>query len=271
MAITQTWLKANHKKERTKEIVKTDREGLGVRVSPKGKITYVMRYYYDQKPKRIDIGSYPLMSLKEARLEHQRLKAKLEQGHDPKIIRQLEKTSIVDAASLESMFEQWYNTYCIQNKKNHREIKRSFEIYVFPILGKLPVEEITIHHWLEILEDLAPKIPAISERILTNTKQLLKWGVRRKLITTNCLSDIQASVDLQIEKRVATRSLSDDEIRWVWEAIEQSRMAHKNKLFIKLCLIYGCRNGEMRLAKKEHFNFDSNVWTVPPENHKLGK
>ena len=204
MAITQTWLKANHKKERAKESVKSDREGLGARVSPKGKITYVMRYYYGQKSKRIDIGSYPLMSLKEARIEHQRLKSKLEQGHDPKIIRQLEKKSIVEASSLESMFYQWYKTYCIQNKKNHHEIKRSFEIYVLPKLGKLPVEEITIHHWLEILEALAPRIPGISERILTNTKQFLKWGVKRKLITSNCLSDIQASEDLQIEKRVAT-------------------------------------------------------------------
>lgn len=57
----------------------------------------------------------------------------------------------------------------------------------------------------------------------------------------------------------------------VWKAIDQSRMSAKNKIFVKLCLIYGCRNGEMRLARKEHFDLKTMVWTVPAENHKLGK
>lgn len=48
-------------------------------------------------------------------------------------------------------------------------------------------------------------------------------------------------------------------------------MATKNKLFIKLCLIYGCRNGELRASEKLHFDFEKRVWTIPPENHKLGK
>ncbi len=39
MAITDSWLKANHKKEHAKVTVKLDRNGLSVRVSPKGKIT----------------------------------------------------------------------------------------------------------------------------------------------------------------------------------------------------------------------------------------
>jgi len=48
-------------------------------------------------------------------------------------------------------------------------------------------------------------------------------------------------------------------------------MAAKNKLYLKLCLVLACRNGELRLSKKEHFDLNEMVWTVPPENHKLGK
>ena len=86
MAITETWLKAQSKKHHPSEFVKADRDGLSVRVSPKGKITYAMRYYYNNSRKRLDLGSYPLMSLKEARSESQRLRKKLEQGHDPKAV-----------------------------------------------------------------------------------------------------------------------------------------------------------------------------------------
>lgn len=38
-----------------------------------------------------------------------------------------------------------------------------------------------------------------------------------------------------------------------------------------LCLIYGCRNGELRISKKQHFDFKAMVWTIPPENHKTGQ
>jgi hypothetical protein len=71
MAITETWLKANLKRERAKTLERADRDGLGARVSPKGKITFQLRYYFNgsKDAKRVDLGSYPLMSLKQAREE----------------------------------------------------------------------------------------------------------------------------------------------------------------------------------------------------------
>ncbi len=44
MAVTDTWLKSNHKKTRSTTSEKVDRDGLSVRVSPKGKLTFTMRY-----------------------------------------------------------------------------------------------------------------------------------------------------------------------------------------------------------------------------------
>lgn len=271
MGITETWLKANHKKLRTKKLIQSDRDGLNARISPKGKITFMMRYYYNNARMEYDIGTYPLISLKEARAENQRLRKKLEQGYNPKIVRELEKQAIIAAKSLEGLFEVWYETYCINNKKGHHEIKRSFDIHIFPRIGKLPADKISLHEWLDILESLAKKTPAIAERILVNAKQMLKFAVKRKLIPSNPLSEIYAKEDLQIQKRSVDRVLNDEEIRMVWIAIDGSRITPKNKLFVKLCLIYGCRNGELRLSKKEDFDFDENVWTIPPENHKMGK
>lgn len=119
MALTDTWLKANDGKERAALAERGDREGLGVRITPKGKITFQMRYRYQGKPRRLDLGSYPLMSLKEARSEAQRLRARHEQGHDPQVVRLLEKQAIIKADSVEQLFRQWYDAYCQKNKKGH--------------------------------------------------------------------------------------------------------------------------------------------------------
>ncbi|MBO9493812.1 integrase family protein [Thalassotalea sp. G20_0] len=271
MSLTDAWLKANHKKNREKSDVKTDGDGLSARVSPKGKITWQLRYRFNGKADRADIGSYPNLSLKEARRESERLKGQLEKGFNPKIVLKMEKQAIITATSLASLYELWHESYCKKNKANHQDIKRSFEIHVFPTIGTLPAKEVTLHQWLAILEGLADNIPSIAERVLTNAKQMLKFGVKRHLLENNVLAHINAVEDLSVRKNVDTRSLKPQEIQQVWEAIELSRMATKNKLFLKLCLVFGCRNGELRISEKKHFDLENRLWIVPPENHKLGK
>ena len=65
MAFSDTWLKANNGKERGALEERGDRGGLGVRITPKGRITFQLRYRYQGAAKRLDLGSYPLMSLKD--------------------------------------------------------------------------------------------------------------------------------------------------------------------------------------------------------------
>ncbi|MEI7465108.1 MAG: Arm DNA-binding domain-containing protein [Burkholderiales bacterium] len=98
-----TWLKANNGKERAALKERGDREGLCVRITPKGKITFQIRYCYQGKPRQLNLGSYPLMSLKQARGEAQRLRAQHEQGHDPQIVRLLEKQTILKADSRDTV------------------------------------------------------------------------------------------------------------------------------------------------------------------------
>lgn len=269
--LSDAWLKANSGKLREKVEVVNDRDGMSARLTAKGKIIFQMRYRYSGSARRMDLGSYPLMSLKKARAECLRLRAKLEQGYDPKIVKQLEKQSRVEDQSIEYVFRQWYANYCKKNKKIHTEILRSFEIYLFPSIGSLPINQAKLHDWMTVLDPLAISKPAIAERLLTNSKQMLNWALRRQIIENNHLSQITAKADLNVKKSAGDRSLSDDEVKWVWFALDKSRMAMKNKLFLKLCLIYGCRNGELRLSKKEDFDFENEVWTVPKGNHKLGK
>lgn len=271
MAITETWLKTNSGKPAEKTYEIADRDSMSVRVSPSGKIVYQLRYRYNGKASRLDIGSYPLMTLKDARIECQRLRAMLERGLDPKIERQVERHAIIVADTVESLFYKFYDGYIVENKKNPHAIKRSFELYVLPKIGKLPASRVTLHQWLDILETRAKESKSITERILINAKQMHRWAIKRRLMTENVLVEISAKQDLKVEKRSTDRVLTDEEIRMLWIGIDNSRMALKNKIFLKLCLMWGCRNGELRLAEKSHFDFEAGTWTVPWQNHKTGE
>jgi integrase len=271
MPITDAWLKAANGKLRESLIEKADRDGVSARVTPKGKITFQLRYRINSKQNRVDLGVYPLISLKAARDLADKYRADLSAGHDPRIVKKLATEKNSQAVTFEDLFRKWHDSYCIENKKNAQEIMRSFEIHMFPKLGILPTDKISADKWLTLLEGIKGSSSSVAERLLINTKQMLSWAKRRNLIERNELAEITAKRDLSIIKKRNFRSLNDDEIKMFFFAVEGSRIAYKNKLFMILCLIYGCRNGELRIAKKKHFDFKAMVWTIPPENHKTGQ
>lgn len=271
MALSDSWLKSVYRKDRDSVEEKADRDGLSVRCSLKGKLTFQIRFRYAGKQQRCDIGSYPLMNLSAARAEAMRFRAELEQGRDPRVVKQVERQAIIEAGLFEVTFRQWRDSTKAAKRKTKAEIMRSFELYVFPEFGKLPVNEITFHAWLTCLEKVAARTPAVAQRLLTDLKMFYRWCVRRQLVERNLLSDISGSQDLNIQRNVGKRSLSDEEIRQVFWAMDETRLWPKTKYLIELLLFFGCRVGELRLAKIEDFDFQKMVWTVPPENHKTGR
>lgn len=272
MALSDTWLKANHGKIREKSEEKPDRDAMSVRVTPKGKITFQIRFRHEGRHARIDIGSYPAVSLKDARERAVQIKGLIEQGIDPRVERQLQKHQATAAnLSLIELFGQWNDKYLERSKRSHNEIRRSFEIHVFDHLGELPADRLTMGHWLSVLEPLADDKPAIAAKILANAKQMMVWAVRRQLCVNNTVANIDPSDDLHLEFVPKDRVLADDEIAMLWRAIMRSRMSIRNRIFLQLCMIYGCRSGELRATEKHHIDRVSMVWTIPPENHKMGE
>lgn len=269
--LTENWLKAHHNKPHDKVSEKADRDALSVRVSTKGKIVFQYRYRFDGKPIRLDLGVYPRMSLKDARIKLIEAKTILDAGKNPKTEYALQKASYTQEPTFKDIFDEWFLTVCQKEKRTAHEIKKSIAYHILPVLGDLPAGRISIKQWLDLLEPIAERTPSMAERLLINIKQALKWAKKREIIENNVLSDIYAKADLGIKKKRAKRVLDDDEISMLFLALDNSRMAYKNRIFVELCLMWGCRNGELRTALKSDFDFDKKVWTIPVERYKTAK
>lgn len=170
MALSDAWLRSVVGKERDKVLVKSDRDGLSVRVSPKGRVVFQYRYQWAGKGERLDIGTYPATGLKEAREEVIRLRGELESNRNPRLVKQAEKRKATEAMTVESVIRAWYEAYCVKNKKGSEQILRSFELHLFSKIGNIPHDAATLHDWLEVLEPLSTKTPAIVDRLLINAK-----------------------------------------------------------------------------------------------------
>ena len=270
MALSDAALRSMLGKEYEKVQVKTDRDGLSARVSCRGKITFQYRYRWNGKGERVDIGTYPATSLKEARDEAIRLRGELEQNRNPRIVKRKARDDAFSALTVEGVIRTWLEKYGAENKPDHHDVLRSFEIHVFPHLGGVPHEDARVHMWLNVLEPLARKKPAITIRLLTNARQAHNWAVRRRLTKATPLRDLRLA-DLGITRTPRDRVLSGNEIVTIFRAMEASRLAPKFQLLAKLCLLFGCRVGELSNAEKAHFDFEKKLWSVPPTHHKTGK
>ena len=269
MAITDSWLRSVNGKPQQKMLTKSDRDGLSVRVSLAGKIVFQFRYQWGGKGERIDIGTYPATSLKEARESALFYRGEIEQHRNPKVVKRIKKQEAITSCSVESVIREWWEKAVKKSQVRADELLRSFEIYIFPKIGDLPHNDTHLHVWLSILEDISKNKPTIAARILRYAKTAHRWGIRRCIITANPLSDL-SPVDLGVKNKQGDRVLSDDEISLLFRLIDDEKYNPRNRLIIKLALLFGCRIGELLKAKITDFDFDSGVWTVPPENHKTG-
>ncbi|WP_387692370.1 tyrosine-type recombinase/integrase [Photorhabdus sp. RM71S] len=281
MAITDSWLRSINGKPQEKMITKSDRDGLSVRVTPRGKVIFQFRYRWDGKGDRIDIGTYPATSLKDARDSVISYRGELEQHRNPKTVKRVRRESALSAVTVEKLIREWWKTTMQGSKINADQILRSFEIHVFPKIGKLPHDEVTLHVWLTLIEDVAKQLPSIGTRILTYSKTAHRWAVRRGMTHTTPLSDVASSdlrgkvvdidTDIDIDVDTGERALSEEELVILFRIIDAPGYNPRNALIIKLCLLFGCRIGELLKAKVNDFDYEKNIWTVPPVNHKTGR
>ncbi|OAT54021.1 tyrosine-type recombinase/integrase [Providencia heimbachae] len=268
MAISDTFLRASHGKKGESVIEKSDRDGLWIRISKNGVVSFFYRYRFAGKQDKMTIGQYPIMSLKEARSKVLQWARVLSEGQNPKLVKSIEADQLISLGKFEDLFRQWHSIN-FGNKKSADLVIRSFEIHVFPKLGKYLPEQLTTKIWVSFLDELSKKYTEVTKRVINCSFNCYEWARKRNMLEDNPLTNISPK-DFGIKKKHGSRTLSDEELYYIFRACDESRMTEKNALFVKLCTFFACRVSELRLAKKADFDFKKMHWVVPAENHKTG-
>ena len=169
-----------------------DGNNLYLIINPTGSKVWIVTYTRpDKKRDKYTIGKYPAISLKQARLERDRVMALLEHGIDPKQHdkqqeQQQQQEQLAKQTTLDSVLNDWYSL-TLANKAKSTQRNNQFNIkHISNALGAIPVSELT------------------KEQIASFTLSLEKQG---KIETAQrCLAIIQKVLDFaQIERNVADK------------------------------------------------------------------
>lgn len=105
--LTDAKLRKMNGKPIPKRIELSDANGLSVRVTPNGVIVFQYRYKIDGRPRRMTIGQYDQVSLKEAREQVSEFRKLVAVGKDPITARDMAVEANIKAATVEDCIKAW--------------------------------------------------------------------------------------------------------------------------------------------------------------------
>lgn len=267
--ITDTWLKATKGKPQAAAFERTDRDGLSARVSLAGRVTWQLRFRLDGKQSWMDLGTYPEMTLAQARQEALRWRGVAQQGIDPRRARDEARQAASGALTVAAVVDCWLKNYAEKRIKNFTETRRRFELYLPERIAAMRADSVSRATWFALLDDVRDRAKEQARHLLGTLRQAHTYCQQRGLIENNPLDGIKPK-DLDISYKPRERALSEKEIGMVWHALELAAVSDNYRCLFKLLLITGARRGELAKARMCDFDLESGVWTVPAENSKTG-
>lgn len=244
--------------------------GFGMRVLPSGLKIWIYTYTLNCRRRQLKLGHYPHVSLAEARRKYLDAASQVANGTDP----QEDPASpqpVLDAEemTIQALSETWLSEWSKQHHSPrwHYNMEKALENDVINVWGDRQAKDIRRRDAILLLETVAKRAPGQARNVLKATQGIFNYAVERELLDYNPFAEIRISRTIPAMKQKSRkRTLSEQEIKHVWSAIDNGGGSPGTKRALKLILITGQRPGEVcGLHTRE---IAGQWWSIPLERIK---
>lgn len=259
-------------KPKDKDYVLTDGDGLQLRVRVNRSMQWNFNYRHPVTKNRINmaLGSYPEVSLAQARKKTVEARELLAQGIDPKA--QRNELQEAKRAETEHTFEN-VATAWFELKKDSvtpayaEDIWRSLTLHVFPSMKSTPLSEVNAPMVIKLLRPIEAKgsletVKRVSQRL----NEIMTYGVNSGMIFANPLSGIRAVFKKPKKENMA--ALPPDELPELMMEIANASIKRTTRCVIEWQLHTMTRPAEAATTRWADIDFDKRIWTIPAERMK---
>ena len=220
------------------------------------------------KPFNLGLGSYPLVTLAEARQQALVNARIVRRGVDPRVERKRE-------ASMPT-FEEAADRAIAFRVKSWKPGSRTEAIwrarlakYVYPRIGKMPVSDISTADVLSVLSPVWEKRET-AQKVQQYVNAVMKWAVAHGYRRTNPAGEaVSAVLPKTSSVRDHFRALPYAEVSSAVQKIRDSEAYEVTKLAIEFLTLTASRSGEVRGATWDEIQGD--IWTIPSGRMKSGR
>lgn len=254
------------------EIWDTVVQNLCLRVSEKGvKSWYLIYRMNGGKQRRMLLGRYPIISLKQARDLAREGKFEISQGNDPLMLREQKRKERErierETLTIAQLGEQCVERHWKPNISRWKGMQGVFLNHINPVLGDMPAKEVTKRDVYKLLDKMKnSKNPHRANHCLVALRKAYNWGIERDILTYNPCNTIKKPVP----SKSCDRFLNDDEIKELWRVCDEE-IGYPYGPVIKLLLLTGQRCGEIARLKWQEIDFDAKLIRLGGERVKNKK
>lgn len=256
-----------------KEYTLSDGDGLQLRVRANGTKSWQFKYKRptDGKSTKLSLGTYPQLSLANARKKTNELLELIAKEIDPKQHKVTQQSDNIKMYqnSLFNVATQWFELKKDSVTPEHASREwRTLEKYIFPELGKTPLAQITAPLTISTLRCLEAegKLSTV-KRICQSLNQIMDYGTNSGIIHANPLSKI-----IKVFKKHQVKHMPTIEPEKLGVFLDKlylaDRIEDKTKILILWQLHTMTRPAEAVSAKWQDIDLESKLWTIPAENMK---
>ena len=240
-----------------------DGHGLYLEITPKSHKYWRYKYRFQGKERKLALGVYPEVTLKEAREKHIRERLQLTLGKDPSAIKKATKqlASLSGSNTFEVLGREWFETYKkgVTEGQSIRVIRR-LERDVFPFLGTMAIQDIKVADIRQVLDRMTHRgVVESSHRALQNINQILHLGLITERIDRNVAINLSSLLPPKQTKHFSTIT----EPKRVGELMRMIDGYEGNIVTVaalKLIPLVFVRSLELRQAKWCDINLQEAMW-----------
>jgi len=271
--LTNTEVKQAKPKEKVYTL--SDGGGLQLRLKPNGSKLWLFDYLrpYTKKRTSLSFGSYPTISLAEARSKRNDAKELLAKDIDPKEHRD-ETSRLNDIAhnnTLEHIAKKWLEVKKATVSENHAtDTWRSLELHIFPSLGKVPIHKITAIKTIEVIEPIAAKGSLETvKRLCQRLNEIMIYATNTGIIPSNPLTGISKAFQLPVKQHLPT--LTPEQLPLLMTALSRASIKLTTRCLIEWQLHTMVRPSEAAGTRWDEIDLEKGLWDIPIERMKQKK
>ena len=251
----------------------SDSQGLYLEVLPAGGKYWRLKYRFNGKEKRLALGVYPDVSLKDARTERDKARQLLTKGQDPSAARQEAKAAQLVAAdnSFEAVARAWHAHWKHDRSDNHVEyVLRRLEADGFPDLGRRPIGELKARDFVRVAKKIEGRGALdIAKRFLQTSGQIMRYAVAHDLIERNPLADVKPGDVLKGHTKVNYARVDAKELPALLRKMQAYDGSPYTRFALQLIALTFVRTSELIEARWPEFDLDAAEWRIPAERMKM--
>ena len=267
-----TEVKVKNAKPRAKNYKLADGYGLYLFITVEGGKHWRWKYRVNYREKQMAFGSWPVVTLAEARDLHINARRVLAKGIDPMAQRKAEKASakIIVGETFKAVAEAWYEQWKGDKNEDHAEsVWRRVEGDILPIIGHLPISKIDTPTVVSIAKKIEARgASELARRAIGNVGQVYRFANVHGITTHNPTLNLKPADVLKSVPTTNYARIEEQQIPGLLKKIEVYSGKHATRIAILLLAHTFVRTSELIEARWEEFDFKAKRWTIPAERMK---